>query len=105
MKNNLYSDILKILDDHGYEEDEIAWVGDCDDHCVVTPDEFKKMANIEYNIEDLNPFLLIVLKDRSYICIIEHDCGGIWNFEFVASAPILWSNYKKLKSLFNEKTT
>ena len=94
---NLLKEIIEDLEDQGYTASDVDWVGTRNGN-IATFAEFEKLAkDIDYysgyGSQEINPELIVVLKNGSWFERAEYD-GSEW-FEF-KEAPVKSTNARQL---------
>jgi len=101
MKVNLLEETLKVLKRIGKKPEDVSWVGSKDGEYAIDWNEFKKIANKEYDsgfgAQVVARDLVIVFRDNSWLERSEYDGAESWKY---ISPPKRKPNAKKFKHIF-----
>jgi hypothetical protein len=80
---NLLEETEYALAYSGFDMKDVVFIGSIDGVYSCTVDEFKKLADIEYDsgygLQEVVPDLIILLSDRSYLVRKEYDGSEWWS--------------------------
>lgn len=98
---NLYKETLDKIISNGKTENDIKFIGSDDGDYYITFEDFKIMANVEYDdgygAPEVDENLVVVFNDNSWLMRAQYDGSEWWEF---CRVPTLKNSAKKIKSLF-----
>jgi len=97
---NLLKETIEFINDIDKIIEDISWIGSRDGQYAITWDEFKEIADIEYNsgfgAQEIAQDLVIVFKDNTHCDRGEYDGSEWWAYHEV---PIKMDKSRKFKLL------
>ena len=98
---NFLKGTIKMLKEHGKTSKDVRWIGSSEDHFYFTWKDFEKLADVEYDVDDIwqrvARDLIIVGKDWW----IEQAANEIITHQKLKAPPKRPSQYHKPKTLIS----